>query len=72
MAFSHALMKYSKSRTAAQEFLKWLHGKEQYGKWFEIESGYSVDATVYLENHPMWKPSTTRSSRFGPPPVAPG
>ena len=55
VAFSHALMKYSKNQVAAREFLKWLHGKEQFGKWFEIESGYSVGATTYWENHPMWE-----------------
>jgi multiple sugar transport system substrate-binding protein len=48
-------MKYSKNQVAAREFLKWLHGKEQFGKWFEIESGYSVGATTYWENHPMWE-----------------
>ena len=41
VAFSHALMKYSKNPQAAKEFLKWLHGKDQFGKWFEIESGFS-------------------------------
>ena len=40
---------------AAKEFLKWLHGKDQFGKWFEIESGYSLGATTFLENHPMWE-----------------
>jgi len=54
IAFSHALMKYSKNQKAAKEFLKWLHSKEQFGKWFEIESGYSIGATTYWEKHPMW------------------
>jgi len=55
VAFSHALMKYSKNQQAAKEFLKWLHGKEQFGKWFEIETGYSLGATTFWENHPMWE-----------------
>jgi multiple sugar transport system substrate-binding protein len=55
VAFSHALMKYSKNQKAAKDLLKWLHGKEQFGKWFEIESGYSFGATTYWENHPMWE-----------------
>ena len=38
VAFSHGLMKYSKNQKAAKEFLKWFHGKEMFGKWFEIES----------------------------------
>jgi multiple sugar transport system substrate-binding protein len=52
--FSHGLMKYSKNQKAAKEFLKWLHAKEQFGKWFAIETGYSVGATTMWENHPMW------------------
>ncbi len=55
VAFSHALMKYSKNQKAAKEFLKWLHSKEQFGKWFEIEAGYSVGATTFWEKHPMWE-----------------
>jgi len=54
VAFSHAIMKYSKHQKAAREFLKWLHAKEQFGRWFEIEEGYSVGATTVWENHPMW------------------
>src|SRR5439155_399304 len=54
VAFSHAIMKYSKNQKAAREFLKWLHAKEQFGRWFEIEEGYSVGATTVWENHPMW------------------
>ena len=55
VAFSHGLMKYSKNQKAAKEFLKWFHGKEQFGKWFEIENGYTVGATAFWENHPMWE-----------------
>jgi multiple sugar transport system substrate-binding protein len=54
VAFSHGLMKYSKNQPAARDFLKWLHGKDQFGKWFEIENGYTVGATLSWENHPMW------------------
>jgi multiple sugar transport system substrate-binding protein len=54
VAFSHTVMKYSANQQAAREFLKWLHAKEQFGKWFEIESGYSVGATTYWEQHPIW------------------
>jgi multiple sugar transport system substrate-binding protein len=52
--FSHGLMKYSKNQKATKDFLKWLHGKDQFGKWFAIENGYSVGATTMWENHPMW------------------
>ena len=54
VAFSHALMKYSRNQQAARDFLRFLHSKEQFGKWFEIEAGYSVGATTVWENHPMW------------------
>ena len=52
---SHALMQYSKHQTAAKEFLRWLHGKEQFGKWFEIQEGYSVGATRFWQQHPVWE-----------------
>jgi multiple sugar transport system substrate-binding protein len=55
VAFSHAVMKYSKNQQAAKEFLKWLHAKEQFSKWFEVEGGYSLGATTTWENHPMWE-----------------
>jgi multiple sugar transport system substrate-binding protein len=54
VAGSHALMKYSKSQTAARELLRWLHAKEQYGKWFESRSAFGVGANRYWERHPMW------------------
>ncbi len=55
VTLSHALMKYSKQQKAAKEFLRWLHGKEQFGKWFEVETGFNVGATSYWEHHPMWE-----------------
>jgi multiple sugar transport system substrate-binding protein len=54
VAFSHALMKYSKNPKLAKDFLKWLHGKEQFGKWFEVAEGFSVGSTKYWEQHPLW------------------
>ena len=54
VAFSHAVMKYSRNQQAAKEFLRWLHAKEQYGKWFEIEEGYTIGATTVWEQNPMW------------------
>jgi multiple sugar transport system substrate-binding protein len=54
VAFSHGLMKYSKNQKPAKEFLKWLHSKNQFGKWFEVEAGYSVGSTKHWEEHPMW------------------
>src|SRR5919198_3145589 len=53
-AFQHSIMKYSKNQKLAKDFLKWLHQKENYGKWFEVNEGYSVGATKVWEEHPMW------------------
>ena len=67
MAFSHALMKYSKNQKAAKEFLKRVHSKEEFSKWFEIENGYSVGATTAWETARCGTRWTTRSSRSGSP-----
>jgi multiple sugar transport system substrate-binding protein len=52
--FQHALMKYSKNPKLAKDFLRWLHQKENYEKWFVVNEGYSVGATKVWEEHPMW------------------
>ena len=31
-----------------------MHGKERFGKWFEVENGYTVGAATHWESHPMW------------------
>ena len=54
VAFSHAVMKYSKNQKAVKDFLKWFHGKEMFGKWFEIENGYALGAATSWESHAMW------------------
>jgi multiple sugar transport system substrate-binding protein len=55
LPLGHAVMKYSKHQQVAKEFLRWLHAKEQYARWFEIEMGYNVGATNYWAQHPMWE-----------------
>jgi multiple sugar transport system substrate-binding protein len=52
--FQHAVMKYSKNQKLAKDFLRWLHQPENYGKWFEVNEGYSVGATKVWEENPMW------------------
>src|SRR6266446_1694405 len=52
--FQHSVMKYSKNPKLAKDFLKWLHQDANYGKWFEINEGYSVGAAKKWEEHPMW------------------
>jgi multiple sugar transport system substrate-binding protein len=55
IAFAHGIMKYSKEQKLAKEFLKWLHSKEQFVKWFEAEGTYSVGSTKFWETHPLWE-----------------
>src|SRR5690349_16952020 len=52
--FSHMLMKYSKNPKLAKDFLKWLHGKETFTRWFEVAEGFSVGSTKHWEQSPMW------------------
>ena len=54
VAFSHAIMKYSKNQKLAKDFLKWLDAKEHYGRWFEAAAGFSVGANKTWEEHSMW------------------
>lgn len=51
---SHAVMKYSKNQKLAKDFLRWVHKKENYEKWFRTQEGYSVGATHAWEKNPMW------------------
>ena len=52
--FQHGVMSYSKNQKLAKDFLKWLHQKENYEKWFEANGAYSVGSTKVWEEHPMW------------------
>src|SRR5262247_709926 len=51
----HSIMKYGKNEKLAKDFLRWLHQKENYEKWFVVNEGYSVGSTKVWEEHPMWK-----------------
>jgi len=52
--FSHAVMGYSKNQKLAKDFLRWLHGKEQFEQWFVAQKGFSVGSTTDWEKHKMW------------------
>jgi multiple sugar transport system substrate-binding protein len=54
VAFAHAVMKYGKNQKLSKDFLKWLHGREQFAKWFEVAEGFSVGSTKHWEQHPLW------------------
>jgi multiple sugar transport system substrate-binding protein len=38
-SFHHGIMSYSKNQKLAKDFLRWLHGKEQFEPWFVAEKG---------------------------------
>ena len=52
--FSHMVMRYSKNQKLAKDFLRWLHGKDTFGKWFEVMEGFSVGSTKHWEQHALW------------------
>jgi multiple sugar transport system substrate-binding protein len=52
---SHAIMKHSKNQKLAKDFLRWMHKKENFEKWFLSQEAYSVGATKVWESHPMWE-----------------
>ena len=54
LPFQHSIMKYSKNQKAAKDLIRWLHQKENYEKWFQVNEGYSVGSTKAWEDHPMW------------------
>jgi len=54
VTYSTAIMKQSKQQQAAKELVTWLHSKEQYARWFELEGGYATGANLYWEGSPMW------------------
>jgi multiple sugar transport system substrate-binding protein len=52
--FQHAVMKQSKNVKPAKDLLTWMAKPENYGKWFEVNEGYSVGAAKMWEENPMW------------------
>jgi multiple sugar transport system substrate-binding protein len=52
---AHGIMKHSKNQKLAKDFLRWLHAKENFEKWFVVSEGYSVGATTMWEKHAMWE-----------------
>jgi multiple sugar transport system substrate-binding protein len=41
VTYSTTIMKQSKQQQAAKDLVRWLHSKEQYARWFELEGGYA-------------------------------
>ncbi|MFB3819751.1 MAG: ABC transporter substrate-binding protein [Candidatus Methylomirabilales bacterium] len=60
---AHGIMKYSKNPKLAKDFLRWLHQRENFEKWFVVSEGYSVGATTMWEKHAVRGSGTLRDSR---------
>ena len=43
--YSHVLPTYSKNQKAAKDFLKWVHSKAVYEKWFVSQKGFATPPT---------------------------
>jgi multiple sugar transport system substrate-binding protein len=81
-AFAHGVMKYGKNQKLAKDFLKWFHGQDAFGRWFEVAEGFSVGATRRWERHALWNtidepmkgfrtaPDNSRTMGFAGPPSA--
>ena len=41
-------------RLATRRFLRWIHSKDVFEKWFVTQRGFSVGATTVWEQHPIW------------------
>lgn len=52
--FSHVIPKYSKNEKAAKDFLKWVHSKAIYEKWFVSQKGFATPPTTAWEAHKLW------------------
>jgi multiple sugar transport system substrate-binding protein len=52
--FSHVLPSYSKNQKAAKDFLKWVHSKGVYEKWFVSQKGFATPPTSEWEKHNVW------------------
>ena len=45
---------YSKNQKAAKDFLKWMHTKANYEKWFMSQKGFATPPTAEWEKHKVW------------------
>jgi multiple sugar transport system substrate-binding protein len=51
---SHVLPTYSKNQKAAKDFLKYMHSKPVYEKWFVSQKGFATPCTPEWEKHKVW------------------
>jgi multiple sugar transport system substrate-binding protein len=70
--FSNMLMGYSKNQKPAKDFIRWIHSKDVFEKWFVSQKGFSVGPTTDWEKHKLWNEdpvmlpfrSAARTGRF--------
>jgi len=48
------VMGYSKNQNRAKDFLRWIHSKPVFAKWFTSQQGYSNGATKDWEKDKVW------------------
>ena len=51
---SQCMPNYSKNQEAAKDFLKWVHSKAVYEKWFVSQKGFATPPTPEWEKHKVW------------------
>src|SRR4051794_23241820 len=51
---SHVLPTYSKNQKAAKDFLRHMHSKPVYEKWFVSQKGFATPCTPEWEKHKVW------------------
>lgn len=54
LPFSNMVPAYSRNQDATRRFLRWIHSKDVFEKWFITQRGFSVGATTFWEQHPIW------------------
>ena len=51
---THMLMGYSKNQKAAKDFLRWMHSRKTFEKWFVSQRASSIPATREWSKHALW------------------
>jgi multiple sugar transport system substrate-binding protein len=52
---THSIMKYSPNKTAAMNWLRFIHNKKNYADYIHTGVGYNLGFNSVWENDPMWK-----------------
>lgn len=52
--YNHCIMKQSKNKEAAREYLRFIMQEDNHDRWFRTQEGFHVGYSPRFENHPMW------------------